>query len=274
VSTRFIDLIALERLEENLYRGTCHPGAPLRAFGGQVAAQSLVAAGSTVPEDRQVHSLHGYFVRPGRTDRPIVYEVDRTRDGGSFTTRRVVAIQDGETIFSLSASFQRPEESPEHQATMPDAIGPDGLRELRDALVRDATGSAIFQDVLETRSVNNSRSGLPDTGRGPNRQLWVRVREGLPDLPLPHACALTYISDIRLASTANLPHLDEPGTPQVASLDHAVWFHRPFRADEWMLFVQESPSYASARGLARGEFFTRDGLLVASVVQEVLIRRR
>jgi acyl-CoA thioesterase II len=272
-STRFTDLLTLERLEENLYRGTCHSGAPLRAFGGQVAAQSLIAGGSTVPEDRQVHSLHGYFVRPGRTDRPIVYEIDRTRDGGSFTTRRVVAIQDGKTIFSLSASFQRPEESSEHQAAMPDAVGPEGLRQLQDPLARDASGAAIFQDVLETRSVNNSLNGLADTGRGPNRQLWVRARSSLPDVPLLHACTLTYISDIRLASTANLPHANEPGSPQVASLDHAVWFHRPFRADEWMLFVQESPSYASARGLARGEFFTRDGRLVASVVQEVLIRR-
>ncbi|MFJ8861819.1 acyl-CoA thioesterase [Streptomyces sp. NPDC102451] len=266
------DLIHLERVEENLYRGACHPGAPLRAFGGQVAAQALVAAGTTVAPDRLVHSLHGYFIRAGRTDRPIVYEVDRTRDGGSFTTRRVVAIQDGVAIFSLSASFHRPEESPEHQAAMPRTPGPEGLPETWEA-DGGREAPAVFGTVLESRCATSAYTGLPDIGQGPRQELWVRARGTLADSPLLHACVLTYISDIRLALTATLPHLDGPEFPPVVSLDHALWFHRPFRADEWLLFAMESPSHASARGLTRGQFFSRDGSLVASVVQEGLFRK-
>ncbi|WP_405904153.1 acyl-CoA thioesterase II [Streptomyces sp. NBC_00656] len=266
------DLIDLEKVEENLYRGTCHPGAPLRAFGGQVAAQALVAAGTTVASDRLVHSLHGYFIRAGRTDRPIVYGVDRTRDGRSFTTRRVVAIQDGVAIFSLSASFHRPEESPEHQAAMPAADGPEGLPDGWDAEV-GTEGPAVFGTVLETRCATGLHTGLPDVGQGPRQELWVRARGTLADPPLLHACVLTYISDIRLALTATLPHLDGPEFPPLVSLDHALWFHRPFRADEWLLFAMDGPSYASSRGLSRGQFFTRDGRLVASVVQEGLFRK-
>ncbi|MFF3791946.1 acyl-CoA thioesterase [Streptomyces sp. NPDC001981] len=268
----FTGRLALEKVEENLFRGTCHPGAPLRAFGGQVAAQSLIAAGATVAPDRLVHSLHGYFIRPGRTDRPIVYQVDRTRDGGSFTTRRVVAVQDGETIFSLSASFQRPEGSPEHQAEMPTVAGPESRAAAWDTEDGDGVLS-IFGSALEVRYVGDPGRGLPSTGQGPRQQMWVRVRDPLPDSALLHACALTYISDVRLAVTADLPHRSEPGVPLVASLDHAVWFHRPFRADAWLLFDMESPNYASSRGLTRGQFFNRTGELVASVVQEVLIRR-
>ncbi|MDT7589425.1 MAG: acyl-CoA thioesterase [Pseudonocardiales bacterium] len=261
-------MLQLERIEENLFRGWCHQTGWQRAFGGQVAAQALTAAGATVPEERGVHSLHGYFIRGGRTDRPIVFEVERTRDGGSFTTRRVVAIQDGETIFSLSASFQRAEVSSEHQARMPEVTAPeDGDIELFEPL-------PIRQSAIEARYIGDPTKGLPDVGRGPRQQLWVRAKDRLPDEPLAHVCALTYISDIRLAGTAGLPHQAEPGEPQLASLDHAVWFHRPFRADEWLLFDMESPSYASHRGLAHGEFFTVDGRLVASVTQEVLIRRR
>ncbi|MET9878731.1 acyl-CoA thioesterase II [Actinacidiphila glaucinigra] len=278
-ATSFTELLTLERLEENVYRGFCHAGMPLRAFGGQVAAQSLIAAGSTLPAaeppapDLLVHSLHGYFIRPGRTDRPIVYEVDRTRDGRSFATRRVVAIQDGEAIFSLSASFHRPEDGDEHQADAPEAPGPEGLPELWEA-GRPGRGVSVFEAVLESRCVGDPVKGLPSIGQGPRQQLWVRTRDALPGGPLLHACALTYISDIRLLATAGLPYADHPGQRQAASLDHAVWFHRPFRADEWLLFAMESPTYASSRGLARGQFFTRDGRLVASVVQEGLYRRR
>ncbi|MGW3246309.1 acyl-CoA thioesterase [Streptomyces sp. NPDC001070] len=273
-ATPFTELLGLERLEENLYRGVCHAGVPLRAFGGQVAAQSLIAAGSTLPApDLLVHSLHGYFIRAGRTDRPIVYEVDRTRDGSSFATRRVVAIQNGDVIFSLSASFHREEDSPEHQADAPDAPGPEGLPELWE-YARARRGPSVFEAVLESRCVADPEKGLPSVGQGPRQQLWVRTRDSLPGGPLLHACALTYFSDIRLLATAGLPYADHPGERQAASLDHAVWFHRPFRADEWLLFAMESPSYASSRGLARGQFFTRDGRLVASVVQEGLYRRR
>lgn len=268
-SAPFTGLVALERLEENLYRGTCHPGAPLRAFGGHVAAQSLIAAGSTVPEERPVHSLHGYFIRPGRTDRPIVYQVDRTREGGSFTTRRTIAIQDGETIFSLSASFQRPEDGDEHQADMPAAPSPE--------TTADDDGDAepsIFNNSLETRLVTAPSHDEASTGPVPQQQMWVRMRGRLPDAPLVHSCALTYTSDVRLASTAYLPYATAHDTPRMASLDHAVWFHRPFRADDWLLFTMDSPNLASSRGLTRGQFFTRDGSLVASVVQEVLIRKQ
>lgn len=264
-----MDLIDLEKVEENLYRGTCHPAAPLRAFGGQVAAQALTAAGTTVPQERQVHSLHGYFIRAGRTDRPIVYEVDRTRDGGSFTTRRVVAVQDGVAIFSMSASFHRPEESAEHQAVMPKAPEPESLVEMWDT----DSKHPVFGTVLQSRCVGDPFTGLPDLGQGPRQQVWVRARDLLPDVPLLHACALTYMSDIRLALTAAQPHLDGPEFPPVVSLDHAVWFHRPFRADSWLLFTMDSPSYASSRGLTRGQFFAADGSLVASVVQEGLIRK-
>ncbi|MFF0051091.1 acyl-CoA thioesterase [Streptomyces sp. NPDC005498] len=272
--TPFTELLALEQVESNLYRGRCHAGAPLRAFGGQVAAQSLVAAGSTLPvDDLLVHSLHGYFIRTGRTDQPIVYEVDRTRDGRSFAPRRVVAVQNGEAIFSLSASFHRVEESPDHQARMPAAPAPDGLPELWE-FGPGHGGWPIFEMVLESRCASDPRRGLPDIGQGPRQQLWVRTKDALPCVPLLQACALTYISDIRLLETAGLPYVDRPGERQLASLDHAVWFHRPFRADEWLLFTMESPTYASSRALARGQFFTQDGLLVASVVQEGLIRRR
>jgi acyl-CoA thioesterase-2 len=263
------ELLELERIEENLYRGWCHQGSPQRAFGGQVAAQALTAAGSTVVEDRPVHSLHGYFVRGGRTDTPIVYEVERTRDGGSFSTRRVVAIQGGETIFSLSASFQRAATSSEHQAAMPaDVVDPELVEHVQIERL------PVRASAVELRYIGDPNTGLPDEGRGPRQRLWVRAKDPLPESPLPHVCALTYISDIRLAGTVGMIHQDDRGVPQYASLDHAVWFHRPFRADEWLLFDMYSPNYASTRGLAHGEFFTREGLLVASVTQEVLIRRR
>ncbi|MBB4687862.1 acyl-CoA thioesterase [Amycolatopsis jiangsuensis] len=261
-------LLKLEPLELNLFRGWCHQGSPQRAFGGQVAAQALTAAGSTVPSERHVHSLHGYFIRGGRTDTPIIYEVERTRDGGSFTTRRVVAIQNGESIFSLSASFQLEADSSEHQARMPEAPPPD------EASAGEQDESPIMLSAIEVRFVSDPGTGLPDNGRGPRQRMWVRAKEALPDTPLAHVCALTYISDIRLAGTAWLPHRDEPGIPQITSLDHAVWFHRSFRADEWLLFDMESPSYAGTRGLTHGEFYTTDGRLAASVTQEVLMRRR
>jgi acyl-CoA thioesterase-2 len=261
-------LLKLETLERNLFRGFSHEGSPQRAFGGQVAAQALTAAGATVPEEREVHSLHGYFIRGGRTDLPIVYEVERTRDGGSFTTRRVAAIQNGETIFSLSASFQRPAESSEHQARMPEVPKPDDVER------RDEDELPIMMSVIEARFISDPDAGLPDLGSGPRQRIWVRAKGRLPDAPLAHVCALTYISDIRLAGTAALPHREEPGRASLTSLDHAVWFHRPFRADEWLLFDMESRSYSSERGLTHGEFYTTDGRLVASVTQEVLLRRR
>jgi acyl-CoA thioesterase-2 len=260
----FAELLELERIEDNLFRGWCHQARPQRAFGGHVAAHALVAAGATVPEDRGVHSLHGYFIRPGRTDRSIVYRVDRTRDGGSFTTRRVEALQDGEAIFTMSASFQRPEPSAEHQSAMSDAPPPEETTE--DTFGRTAGGFAAVERRLVT-------STPADRGRGPRQQMWVRARQSLGDNQLLNVCALTYTSDIRLAFTATLLYdMDRNRRVGPTSLDHAVWVHRPFSMDDWLLFDMESPNYASARGLVRGEFYTQDGALVASVVQEVLLR--
>jgi acyl-CoA thioesterase-2 len=250
----FAKLLELERIEDNLFRGWCHQGRPGHAFGGHVAAQALVAAGSTVPVDRGVHSLHGYFVRPGRVDRSIVYSVGRTRDGRSFTTRRVSALQDGEVIFTLSASFQRPEPSSEHQSVMPMAAPPELAAEVP---MRHRFGAVELRPVTQDSPA-------------PRQQMWVRARDPVGDSQLFTVCALTYTSDIRLASTATLGQR----TVRATSLDHAVWVHRPFTMDEWLLFDMASPSYAFARGLVRGEFYTRDGALVASVAQEVLIRPR
>ncbi|CAI7979164.1 MULTISPECIES: acyl-CoA thioesterase II [Parafrankia] len=278
----FADLLMLESVDRDIFRGLCHDGAPMRAFGGQVAAQAQVAAGRTVEPDRRMHSLHGYFLRPGRTDAPIVYLVERIRDGRSFTTRRVSAVQDGETIFSMSASFQRPRDADEtHQREAPDVPEPETLRrwwgpideapEYRPFLlidIRSTTG-------VPGRAATPPIAAAPGPADGmPRQNVWVRVDQVLPDDPLLHVCALTYLSDLTLASTANLPYMALPGRLDIVSLDHAMWFHRPFRADDWLLFAQDSPSADSGRGLSRGMFFTRDGLLVASAIQEVGLFRR
>ena len=278
----FADLLTLEVVDRDIFRGLCHDGAPMRAFGGQVAAQAQVAAGRTVEPDRRMHSLHGYFLRPGRTDAPIVYLVERIRDGRSFTTRRVSAVQAGETIFSMSASFQRLRATPEtHQLRAPDVPEPEKLRrwwgpideapEYRPFLlidVRSTTSAAADVDAGPRSTVATPADGMP------RQNVWVRVDQPLPDDPLLHVCALTYLSDLTLASTANLPYRKLPGQLAMVSLDHAMWFHRPFRADEWLLFAQDSPSAGNARGLSRGTFFARDGQLVASAVQETGMLRR
>ncbi|ABW10952.1 Palmitoyl-CoA hydrolase [Parafrankia sp. EAN1pec] len=278
----FADLLMLESVDRDIFRGLCHDGAPMRAFGGQVAAQAQVAAGRTVEPDRRMHSLHGYFLRPGRTDAPIVYLVERIRDGRSFTTRRVSAVQDGETIFSMSASFQRPREADEtHRLRAPDVPGPETLPrwwgpieeapEYRPFLlidVRSTTGPLGGAEARQAAAAAGSVDGMP------RQSVWVRVDQVLPDDPLLHVCALTYLSDLTLASTASLPYNGLPGRLDIVSLDHAMWFHRPFRADDWLLFAQDSPSADSGRGLSRGMFFTRDGLLVASAIQEVGLFRR
>ncbi|MFE9425481.1 acyl-CoA thioesterase [Kitasatospora sp. NPDC006697] len=282
----FLDLLRIEELDQNLYRGRCHAGAPLRAFGGQVAAQALTAGGRTVDTARAVHSLHGYFLRPGDPARPIVYQVERLRDGGSYATRRVTAVQRGEAIFMLSASFKRPEESPsERQRTMPPVPGPE---ELDDAVARwaanspDDFGATTGFHSLELRFVPRDTPGLPPEPAGvPQQFVWMRTGTPLPaGDPLIQTCALTYLSDLTLASTTAL-HLQQhrfqrsaPTQVSLASLDHAMWFHRPFRADDWVLFAQRSPSAGDGRGLALGEFYDRDGVLVASAVQETLLRER
>jgi len=290
----FVDLLRLDDIDLNLFRGWCHAGAPLRAFGGQVAAQALVAAGRTVAPDRLVHSLHGYFMRPGDPRRPLVYEVERLRDGRSYATRRVTAIQRGEAMFTLSASFKVPEESPERQRAVPLLPDPDLLPDpyanWADAGSDGGSTSNGSGDywtttgrlTLDMRVVPRGSTALPNRQAGVEEQfVWLKSASPLPgDDPLLHVCALAYLSDLTLASTAamhlQLPRAERKGptTISLASLDHAMWFHRPFRADEWLLFAQRSPSASDGRGLAQGEFYTRDGRLVASVVQEALVRER
>ncbi len=273
----FVDLLSLDEIEQNIFRGTCHAGSPLRAFGGQVAAQALVAAGRTVTADRHVHSLHSYFLRPGRTTSPIIYLVDRVRDGRTFTTRRVSAVQHGETIFTLSASFKVPETTTEHQRTMPDVPRPDDLpgpygtppRKARENY--RATQTRL---VMDMRFVSRTHGqDTRPTDDIPHTRVWMKAAEQLPDDPLLHVCALAYMSDLTLAGTAAAPHVTDPQNLQMASLDHAMWFHRPFRADAWLLFAAESPTAQDARGFAIGEFYDHDGVLVAHAVQEAVIRQ-
>jgi acyl-CoA thioesterase II len=281
----FVDLLRLDDIDLNLFRGWCHAGAPLRAFGGQVAAQALVAAGRTVVPGRLVHSLHGYFMRPGDPRRPLVYEVERLRDGHSYATRRVTAIQRGEAVFTLSASFKVPEDSPDRQRAVPQLPDPDLLP---DPYAQRADGDAenywatTGRLTLDMRTVPRGSASLPERQAGVEEQfVWLKSASPLPgDDPLLHVCALAYLSDLTLASTAAMhlqvprPERKGPPTVNLASLDHAMWFHRPFRADEWLLFAQRSPSAGDGRGLAQGEFYTRDGRLVASVVQEALLREQ
>jgi acyl-CoA thioesterase-2 len=264
-----VGLLTLEEIESGLFRGVSRDVTTIRVFGGQVAAQSLVAAGRTVRPDRPVHSLHAYFLLPGDPAQPIVYQVERTRDGRSFSTRRVVATQRGQAIFSLSASFHRPEEGPAHQASWAQsgASPPDPGEAGREA-ARTSAGNHSFP--IEVRA---ARVPLAVPG-DPRQQSWIRADGTLPDDPLLHVCVLAYASDLGLLAAALPPHGLSPHTGEVmmASLDHAMWFHRPFRADDWLYYANESPIASGARALARGEVYDQAGRLVASVVQEGLIR--
>lgn len=277
-----VDLLALEQLEVNLFRGQSQDLGWGAVFGGQVLGQALSAASQTVPKDRLVHSMHGYFLRRGDVNRPIVYEVDPIRDGQSFTTRRVVAIQKGRAIFNLAASFQVEEEGYDHQVDMPEAPPPDGLATEQELATRIAhlipepmRERAVGDRPIETRPIDPYNVMRPQA-RPPHRALWVRANGTLPDDPAVHRALLAYASDFHFVGTATQPHGVSWLTPgmQVASLDHAMWFHRRFRADEWLLYVIDSPSAAGGRGLVRGQFFTREGVLVASAAQEGLIRQR
>jgi acyl-CoA thioesterase-2 len=272
-------ILDLEELEVNLFRGRSPQDMRIRVFGGQVAGQALVAAGRTV-EGRTVHSLHAYFLRPGDPQVPIVYQVDRIRDGKSFTTRRVVAIQHGEAIFILSASFQRPEEGPAHGMPMPAVPPPESLptTEERMAPLKDQLHPEVWKWItrerpIETRSVTDHNPFRP-VAREPRQLVWIRADGRLPDTPLLHQTVVAYASDLMLLDTATLPHAIAWNDPSyvMASLDHAMWFHRDFRADEWLLYVQESPAAHGARGFTLGHIFRRDGQIVASVAQEGLVR--
>jgi acyl-CoA thioesterase-2 len=273
-----LSLLDLERLEDNLFRGQSRDvGAP-QVFGGQVLGQALVAASRTV-DGRFVHSLHAYFLRRGDFNSPIVFEVDRSRDGGSFTSRRVVAIQHGQPILTMSASFQIIEPGMDHQAPMPAAPPPEGLRDLGeiDAEMRDQVPEKMrcyfeHQRPFEFRPVNPPNY-LTRVKAAPSKQVWFRALDRLPDDQPLHRCLLTYVSDYHLLDTATLPHGVSFLQLQMASVDHAIWFHRDLRVDEWLLYVIDSPSASGARGFVRGSIYSRDGTLVASVAQEGLIRQ-
>lgn len=281
VLEQLLELLRLERLEQNLFRGQSQDLGWGNVFGGQVLGQALSAAAQTVPDERPVHSLHGYFLRTGDARKPIVYDVDCIRDGKSFTTRRVVAIQGGKAIFSLSASFQVAEEGFDHQAAMPEAKGPDGLpseldlaRMFADVIPPPLRERALSERPIEIRPVDPQNPLAPEKGP-PERCVWYRASGALPDALAIHQYLLAYASDFSFLGTAMQPHAVSWLTPgmQVASLDHSMWFHRPFRFDEWLLYAIDSPSASGARGLVRGQFFTTDGRLVASAAQEGLIRR-
>jgi acyl-CoA thioesterase-2 len=276
-------VLDLERIEHNIFRGRSPQVGWQRVFGGLVVAQALVAAARTV-EGRAPHSLHGYFLLPGDPSVPILYEVDRIRDGRSFTTRRCVAIQHGRAIFSLSASFQVSEPGLEYAAPMPAVPDPNGLETVESIMEKFA--SAIPPSVrnyferdrpFEIRPTDSTRY-LAQGGQKPRKAeqaIWIRCRHSLPDDPALHRAILAYLSDMTLLDSALVAHgrtVFDP-TLQVASLDHALWFHRPFRADEWLLYAQESPNSTGARGLSRGLIYSQDGRLVASVSQEGLIRQ-
>ncbi|MGW3994479.1 acyl-CoA thioesterase II [Amycolatopsis sp. NPDC004772] len=276
VLDRLIALLDLEKIEENIFRGVSPAHSPVRVFGGQVAGQALVAAGRTVPEERRVHSLHAYFIRGGDPSVPIVYEVDRIRDGRSFTTRRVVAIQHGKAIFSLSASFQKDEPGIEHSEVMPEGVpAPETLPTLMERAEGYAIGAHARPRPIDLRYVNEPPWVTRETGERPARnQVWMRADGKLPDQQLLHVCVLTYASDMTLLDSVLARHGVYWDTDKVlgASLDHALWFHRPFRADEWFLYDSASPTASGARGLAAGRFFAQDGTLIATVVQEGLLR--
>ena len=271
-----VALLDLESIEVNIFRGVSPDEQRQRVFGGQVAGQALVAAARTVEEAWPVHSLHAYFLRPGDPTIPILYEVDRIRDGRSFTTRRVVALQHGRAIFNLSASFHRPEPGLDHQLEMPEVPTADELPtfEERYAPWKEKLGDWYTRPrPIDTRNVDwtpmDRKDALP-----PYQRVWLRADGRLPDDPILHTCVLTYASDMTLLDTTLNPHRGKVDDEHLmmASLDHAMWFHRPFRADEWLLYVQDTPSTSSGRGLARGLIYTEEGTLIASVMQEGLIR--
>lgn len=275
-----IDLLQLERIEENLFRGQSRDIGTRVVFGGQVLGQALSAAQRTVDPQRAVHSLHAYFLRAGDIEAPIVYDVDRARDGKSFSVRRVVAIQHGQAIFNFSASFQISEPGVEHQIDMPEVPRPEDLSppeslppaELAKLPVKlqrwlGRKGAFEFRHVYP-------RNELKPVKRPPFQQVWFRLIDRAPDDPNLHRAMLAYASDFLLLGTSMLPHGISylHGNVQMASLDHALWFHRPLRVDEWLLYACDSPTAQGARGLNRGMIFSRDGRLVASTAQEGMIR--
>lgn len=277
-----LSILDLEVLERNLFRGRSPKTGWQRVFGGQVIGQSLVAAQRTVPEDRQVHSLHGYFLRPGDPSVPIIYEVDRIRDGGSFATRRVIGIQHGQAIFSTSVSFHIEEDGLDFHMTMPNQADPESLmseKELKSKFM-DLAPENVKQYWKRERPIEVRATSfehfISDKKLPPEQYVWVRATGPIPENQALQAAVLAYASDMTLLDTALYPHgrkiFDKD--LQVASLDHAMWFHRPINMNEWLLFAQDSPNSNGGRGLTRGSLYTREGVLVASCAQEGLIRPR
>lgn len=267
------EILDLEQLEVNIYRGRVFSAESSdwqRTFGGHVAGQSLVSAVRTVDPGFLVHSLHGYFLRPGDAKAPTVFLVERLRDGGSFCTRRVNAIQHGQTIFSMSASFQTDQSGIEHQDAMPTAPPPDNLPGLRSVKAFDEAGFRQFDEwdvcVVPTDQLERT------PGKASQQRVWFRHRDPLPNDPVLHICALAYMSDLTLLGSAQVHHEEERKHLQIASLDHAMWFMRLFRADEWLLYDQSSPSASGGRSLTRGKIFNQYGEMVAAVMQEGLTR--
>jgi acyl-CoA thioesterase-2 len=274
-----IRLLELERLEHNLFRGESRDIGSPQVFGGQVLGQALQAASATV-DGRLVHSLHAYFLRRGDFKAPIIYEVDRSRDGASFTNRRVVAIQHGQQIFHMSASFQIDEEGPDHQVSAPEVTPPERLPDMTTEVRKHLDGMAAdrrrfwsLERPWEYRSVEPVEAGGPRPGV---RHLWFRLIDRCPDDPILQRCLLAYMSDYHLLETATLPHglSYRSGDVTLASIDHGMWVHRPVRVDEWLLYALVSPSSSGSRGLAFGRIFDRQGRLVASTAQEGLMRER
>ncbi len=281
VLKKIVDILNVEELELNLYRGQNHETE--HVFGGQVLAQAIAAAYRTVEAPHQLHSVHAYFLRAGDWNIPILYEVDRIRDGRSFTTRRVVAIQHGRAIFDMALSWQKSEPGLSHALPMPDVPTPEALRGDREVYLEYARERpeikrfAFRFEAIDSRQVERiaMNDNLPHP---PTKHSWLKARDRLPDNPEVHLAMLAYMSDLDFMGTAMLPHADKGGEKglrgnvQGASIDHTLWFHRPFRADEWLLFAKESPNAGGARGFIRGQFFNRGGELIATAAQECLIR--
>ena len=278
---KLIKLLDLEHLEENLFRGQSENIGGPRVFGGQVIGQALTAAVRTVPSKRFVHSLHAYFLRPGDMEYPIIYDVERTRDGGSFTTRRVVAIQKGEPIFDMALSFHKKEKGPSHQIDMIDIPGPEECiselevkKKMIDKVPLKYRDFFLRERPIEIRNLPGEGMFEEPEKKPPHKHVWMKAVGKIPDDVVQHQAILAYASDMGLLSTSMNPHRLSfaKGNVMSASLDHAMWFHRPFRADEWMLYSTDSPSASNARGFNRGSVYTEDGVLVASAVQEGLMR--
>lgn len=275
-----IELLRLEMLDDALYRGPSHDIGSNRVFGGQIVGQALAAAQQTVSDAQAAHSLHAYFLRPGDVKRPVVYQVEASRDGRSYANRRVVALQRGRPILNLAASFHLPEDGQSHQISAPDVPGPEGLTDtfelhqsVKDKVPEKMQRLLAHRRPFEFRPVETPKFMDP-AARQPQKHIWMRAWETLPDDPQLHQSLLAYVSDYELLGTATLPHeLDFiQRTVQLASLDHALWFHRPFRVDEWLLYACDSPTSSGGRGFSRGQIFNQDGVLVASVAQEGVMR--